>query len=83
MAVLTSDQLAELRRSIQREWSTAIDFNKATANATLQAIEDWYEGQRTVVSGLINTASAPKSFTAAEKKLIAKHFLKWKFDQGG
>jgi len=83
MAALTAAQLAELRRNIQAEWTTPIDFGKPTANAALQAIEDWYEGQRTVVNGLVNTATAPKVFTGAEKKLIAKHFLAWKFKQGG
>ena len=83
MAALTASQLAELRRSAIRDWTTAIDFGKPIANATFQAIEDWYEGERTVVSGLINTASSPKSFTNAEKKLIAKHYLNWKFKQGG
>ena len=83
MAVLNNNELADLRRRTQREWSTDIDFDKSVANAALQAMEDWYEDERTVVSGLIITATSPKAFTAAEKKLIAKHFLAWKFQQGG
>jgi hypothetical protein len=83
MATLTASELAELRRNIQREWTTVIDFDKATANAAIQALEDWYEGERPVVNTLVNTATAPKVFVAAEKKLMAKHFLKFKFGSGG
>ncbi len=83
MAVLDASQLANLRKRMQREWITPTDFNKSIVNATIQALEDWYEGERSVVSGLMNTASSPKSFTNAEKKLIAKQFLAWKNEQGG
>lgn len=83
MAALNAHQLAELRRRIQSDWTTAIDFNKVVANDTLQAIEDWYEGERAAVSLLIDAASGAKSFTSPEKKLIAKHYLAWKFEQGG
>ena len=83
MATLTATELAELRQQIEREWITDIDFNKSVANAALQSLEDWYEGERATVSGLMDTATTPKTFTGAEKKLIAKSYLKWKFEQGG
>ena len=83
MAVLTNQQLAELRKGGRANWTTPIDFDKPIINATFQAIEDWYEGQRAQVSSDIDAASTPKAFSNAEKKQIAAAFLQWKFRLGG
>jgi len=83
MAVLNATQLAELRKLTRINWITAIDFNKTIANSTLQAMENWYEGQRATVSSDIDSASTPKSFTNPEKKLIAAAYLGWKNGEGG
>ena len=83
MAALTASEFAELRELGRTNWTTAIDFDKTIANATFQAMEDWYEGERATVSSNIDTASSPKSFTNAEKKLIAAAYLLWKNGEGG
>ena len=83
MAVLTTQELAGLRRSTRTDWTTSIDFDKSTINAAFQKIEDSYENQRGPLSGQINSATAPKMFTAAEKKLLSKAHQQFKHGQGG
>ncbi len=82
MAVLTVGELAELRKSLAAE-SDVVTWNKATINAALQALEDWYEAERAVVSGLINAATDPFVFTNAQKKKLARYFLRQKFRREG
>lgn len=82
MAILTDLELAELRREVAKEVGT-VTWDKATINAALQAIEDWYEGQRATVAGDINAATTPFVFTGLQKKKMAKHFIRQKFEKGG
>jgi len=83
MAVLNATELAELRKLVRINWTTPVDFNRSVANASFQAMEDWYEGQRSTVSSDIDTASTPKSFSNSEKKLISAAYLGWKNKEGG
>lgn len=76
MAILTNTELAALRRKYQREFGEgSIDFTKATINAAFQTIEDWYTSSKVAVSGDIDTATSPKTFTNAEKKFIFRAWL--------
>lgn len=75
MAVLTPMQLAELRRETVKNLSPPIDFNKSIINAALQAVEDWYEGEKSTVSGLIDTATSPFAFTNPQKKMMGAAYL--------
>lgn len=76
MAVLTPVQLAILRQQfIQDLGNVSVDFVKATVNNAFQALEDWYEGEKSNVSSLINTATSPYIFTADEKRFMAAYFL--------
>ena len=79
MAVLIAAELDKLRQGAEAEKTDAITYVKADANAAFQALEDWYEGERTAVSGLIDTATSPFVFTNTEKKKMAGVFLKQKF----
>jgi len=82
MATLTAPQLAELRRGIAPDVA-AVNFNKPQVNAALQAVEDWFETTaRTEIGAAIETA-APGVFTNAQKRVIAKYWLRQKFDRGG
>lgn len=76
MAVLTSSELAEVAKAIAK--GTQVDWVKGDINAALQAIEDWFESERTTVSGLIDAATA-FSFTNAHKKTMIRFFLRQKF----
>jgi hypothetical protein len=79
MAVLTLAQLLELRQAVVADpATTVVPWTKAQINAAVQAIEDWFEAQRTTVAGLIETA-APGVFTNAQKKRIVKYYLQQKF----
>ena len=84
MAILSALELAAMRRRAREDIPDAdVDFGKPTINDAFQAIEDWYEGERVTVSGLIDTGTSPKVFTNTEKKTLAKAFLEFKFGVGG
>jgi hypothetical protein len=82
MAVLTDEQRAELRRAVASA-SEVVTWDKSAINAALQACEDWYEAERPVVSGLIDTATSPFVFTNPQKKMLARYFLRQKFSREG
>jgi hypothetical protein len=82
MAILTGDQLAELRRGIAGE-AVSVNWSKSTANAATQAIEDWYEAQRASLGAQIDSATSPFVFTNSQKKSLGKFWLKQKFGRGG
>jgi len=82
MAVLNANQLAKMRRGTASSLST-LDWDKPIINSALQEIEDWYESSRATVSGLIDTATSPYTFSNPEKKLLAKWWMEHKFGQGG
>ena len=77
MAALTSEQRAELRRAVVRGESS-ITFTKPTIDAALQAVEDWFEGERAVVSAAIDAATTPHVFTNGQKKKMVRWFLQQK-----
>lgn len=81
MAVLIPFQSAELRRAVAAQ-IPAVTYQKAAINAALQAIEDWFEGNRASLGVAIETA-APSTFTAAQKLAMVKWWLSQKFERGG
>lgn len=83
MAILTSEELQEIRHGCDRDKQIPVDYTKAVINAAIQAIEDWFETSRTSISQAINTATSPITLTAAQKKEIGKHWLRRKAQRGG
>ena len=81
MAVLTMDEQTELRQSVARN-SAVVTWNKAAANAANQAIEDWFEVNRSSL-GLAIEAAAPGIFTGALKGKLIRNWLRQKFERGG
>jgi len=82
MAVLTTGQLAALRHECEAE-SPNVNYTKVQINAALQAIEDWLEANRASLAVVINTATAPFIFTPTQKILLAKMWMRSKFERGG
>lgn len=82
MAILTPEELAGLRRVCAAEMPV-INYTKARANAAIQAIEDWFEANRTAIVPTIDTATAPFTFTPAQKFVLMKYWLRQKFERGG
>ncbi len=86
MATLTALQLAQMRRHMQRIWTTEIDFPKSTINAVFQAIEDEYEDGATArrkgfeaeSAAIMNTTASPKVFTNPELKRIGDSYFEIK-----
>lgn len=80
MAVLTNQQLADMRKRYRQKFgqSGEIDFDKATVNAAFQVIEDWYTNDKASVKADIDTATSPYTFTNAQAKHI---FYAWLLNQ--
>ena len=79
IAVLTNSQFAALRRAWVKAHRDADPtygpgVQKADVNNMMQAIEDWLESNRSVLSAVIDTATSPVTFTNTEKK---KAFAVW------
>ena len=86
MAVLTASELNELRREIADvlpKASLAVNFTKAQANLALQAIEDWFENNRSALSTAIDTATSPLALTNNQKKRFVAYWIKKKFGREG
>ena len=82
MATLSTETLVKLRQENANNMAPdAIDYTKTDINSALQALEDWFDDPlvRTEVSDRIDTATSPFVFTAAQKKKIAKYWLRSKF----
>lgn len=76
MAILTPDQLADLRQQFVRAMGpTPVDFTKATVNEALQAVEDWFEANRAALSAAIDAGSSPYTFTGQQKKALVAFWL--------
>ena len=80
MAVLTSDNLTELRQRFEADGITN-PFIKTSLNAVFQGIEDWFEANRASLSGAIDTVFP--GLTNAQKKALVKYWLFQKFNRGG
>lgn len=81
MAALLPGELTELRQLVARD--QLVDYTKTQANAALQAIEDWFEANRTALGNAINTATAPYVFTPAMKRRLFAHWCRQKFGREG
>ncbi len=77
MATIESEALARGRRLVQKFIGTAT-YEKATLNDVFQAIEDWFELNRTNLSTVIDTAAFPTTFTNTQKKRLLAAWLMWK-----
>lgn len=78
MAVLTNNELAELRQDIARDTETQ-NWDKPIVNAALQAIEDWFEANKATGSAAVDTATSPFTFTNGQKKKLFRYWLRQKF----
>ena len=61
------------------------NLDKPQVKAVYQFFEDWYEGEKAVVSNGLNALTTPWGIILAnaDKKRIAKAFLFTKFKRGG
>ncbi len=82
MAILTADELAALRRRMAAS-AGAVDWDKGTVNAALQAVEDKFELIRSDISATIDTAAAPFVFTVQQKEKLVGATLQRKFVREG
>lgn len=82
MAILTPDQLQELRSSCAED--IQVRYDKALINGVMQVIEDTFDSLavRSALSNAIDTASTPLVFTATEKRMLVKSWLRSRFRRG-
>lgn len=84
MAVLTSRQLAAVRRIIAEKLDYDIDTTGWTApqiNGAIQFLEDWYESQKPVINAGLNAATTPTVLTSRIKKAMVIEFIRLKLDR--
>ena len=77
MATLNQNELVEIRRRCAA--GETVNWNKATINIALQAIEDWFEANKASLAGSINAATSPFTFTNPQKKKLVAYWLEQKF----
>ena len=68
MAILTVEQLVQLRQDLEKRGHT-INYNKLQINAAFQGLEDWYQAAsvQNALSNAIDTATAPLVLTPQQK----------------
>jgi len=78
MAILTSSELASLRKALRKgNPGMTKDFTKPEINATFQAAEDWFESGRTEFGTAMQSGTA-HIFTNPELKIIGGVYLELK-----
>ena len=82
MAILTADQLTELRQRFAATLAT-LGVTKAEVNAALQAVEDYFENTARAGFGAAIETAVPAKFTAAQKKRLVAYWLLQKFTREG
>lgn len=82
MAVLTTDQLAQIRQDIAPKM-LVINYNKAQVDAASQAIDTWFDNNQASLVSAINAATAPLVLTAAQKKVLVAYWLKQRTQREG
>lgn len=83
MAAISASDLQEIRHSVVAQGFNP-DWTKAQINAAAVALDNWFDAPatRSAVSALIDVATAPKTFTANQKRAIFKAWLLQKFSAG-
>lgn len=84
MAILTRDELAELRQLATAQGAVA-NYTKAQINAAFQALEDLLEEAtiKAAIAARIDTATAPLVLTAQQKKRLFARFIAQKARREG
>jgi hypothetical protein len=80
MATLTAAELRKVRNTLERKVSSQ-NWDKPTANAAAQAVEDLLVSSATAISNAIDTATSPFTFTATQKKWIVALVLRAKYNR--
>ena len=91
MAVLTPQQLDEIRLMIDSKRLVPADYTTPDLNKMCQAYEDWYEANSDIpardlehdldwpnVGAAIDAATAPYTFSEGMKKISKGCYLRWK-----
>lgn len=72
MAILSSEQLAELRRAFIN--GSTVAYDKTAINLALQQVEDWFEANRASLGAAITG-----TWTVQQKKRLVKFWLLQKY----
>ena len=80
MAAIPVEELADIRREYAA--ANTVTAEKATYNAAIQAIEDWWIANAAALAAAINTATAPVVLTNPQKREMGRLWLRNKFGRG-
>jgi hypothetical protein len=79
MAVLINETPSKIWTAAQLEVGGDIPWDRIQITAAIQAIEDYWENTaRAGLNTAINSAVSGYTFTAAQKKIIGRHWLRHK-----
>ncbi len=81
MATLSDQEKAELRQELAR--GEIATWTRGVADDASQAIENWFESNRSSLNSAINTATSPFTLSTALKTKLVKFYLRQKFARGG
>lgn len=81
MAILTSDELGELRHNCEK--AGTVTYTKIQINSIIQAVENWFETNKSSLNTTINTAASPLVLTVQQKRYLIAYYLKQKFIREG
>lgn len=79
MAVLSATELQAIRQGCELTVGFTLNATKPQINLAAQAVEDFITNNAATVSTLINTATSPFVFTAAQKKTITAYVVLMKY----
>jgi hypothetical protein len=77
MAVLTAAEKAGISEQMAR-LNPGVNYTKPVAFAAIQAVEDWFEANRSGLNQAINaatTAAGGSNLTVAQKKYLVSEYL--------
>lgn len=80
MAILTPEQLTELRQALAE--MGPLTFTKPQANVAAQAVENWFVASLAGLLTAIDTATAPYVFSVPQKRLLVTLWLRQKIARG-
>lgn len=81
MATLPADKLATATRAARqhlRTVSESFSASQSVVSDALQAVEDWFEGERTAINSAIDTATSPVTLSVSAKKYLVASYLIYK-----
>jgi len=77
MAAISTKEKSKIRQKMSSIGT--VDYNRPTINAAMQAVEDWFDGERATISAQIDIATSPKVLSNQQKKKLVGFWMLKKY----